>query len=65
MPMPRRIDTLTLTKVEKLSGMLVQIGIPDTPKQKSISELIIELAEREANEIAQLKTQALNPTGMS
>jgi hypothetical protein len=45
--------------------MLVQIGIPDTPKQKSISELIIELAEREANEIAQLKTQALNPTGMS
>lgn len=57
MPMPRRIDTLYPTRVEELSGMFVQIRIPDTPKQKSISELILELAEREANEIAQLKAK--------
>ena len=43
--------------------MLVQIGIPDAPKQKSLVELVLEMAEREANEIAQLKVHALNPVG--
>jgi hypothetical protein len=63
-PMPRRIDTLTPTKVVVLSGVLVQIGIPDTPNQKSLSEIVLEMAEREAKEIAQLRAQALNPQGM-
>ncbi len=45
------------------SDMLLQISVPDSaPKQKSISELILEMAERETKEIAQLKTQALKPT---
>lgn len=39
--------------------MLIQIGIPDTPKQKSLSELVLEMAEREAKEIAQLRAQLL------
>jgi hypothetical protein len=44
--------------------MLVQIGIPDAPKQKSINEIVLEMAEREAKEIAQLRTQALNSRGV-
>jgi hypothetical protein len=44
--------------------MLVQIGIPDAPKQKSLIELVLEMAEREAKEIAQLRAQAVNPPGM-
>jgi hypothetical protein len=62
-PMPRRIDTLTPAKAVVFSGMLVQIGIPDTRKQKSLIEAVLEMAEREAKEIAQLRAQALNPSG--
>lgn len=43
------------------SGMLHQIGSPNPPKQKSISELVREMAEREAREIAELRAQALKP----
>ena len=44
--------------------MFVQIGIPNAPKQKSLNEIVLEMAEREAKEIAELRAQALNPQGM-
>jgi hypothetical protein len=44
--------------------MLVQIGIPNAPRQKSLGELVLEMAEREAKEIAELRAQALKPLGM-
>jgi hypothetical protein len=47
------------TMVMVVSPVLIQIGIRNTPKPNSNSELVVELAEREANEIAQLRTQAL------
>jgi hypothetical protein len=43
--------------------MLVQIGIPDAPKQKPLIEVVLEMAEREAEEIAQLRARALSSLG--
>jgi hypothetical protein len=51
------------TKLVALSPVLVHIGVRDTPKQKSISEFVVELAGREAKEIAQLRAQALKSLG--
>jgi hypothetical protein len=44
--------------------MLVQIDILDTPKQKSLMEAVLEMAQREAEEIARLRAQALSPKGL-
>jgi hypothetical protein len=46
------------------SAMLVQIAIPNIAKPKSVIEIVLEMAEREAKEIAQLRAKALNPTTM-
>lgn len=51
------------TTLVVLSPVLLQIGVRDTPKQKSIGEVVAELAEREAREIAQLRAQALKSPG--
>jgi hypothetical protein len=58
------IVELAPTKVGMPSGTLVQIGITDTPKQKSIMEAVLEMAEREAKEIAQLRAQVLTSPRM-
>ena len=54
---------LVMKKSGKPSGMLHQIGSTKTPKQKTISELVREMDEREAEEIAQLRAQALQSVG--
>jgi hypothetical protein len=38
--------------------MVVQIGVPDIPKQMSVNEVVLRMAELETAEIAQLKALA-------
>jgi hypothetical protein len=46
---------------EVLSNLLIQVGIPNTPRQKSLGDLVLEMAECRAKKIAELRAQALKP----